>query len=53
VRADGSRRQTIGVILQAVMLNTFAATISGSTPGRDDDDAEELWQLLLEGMRAR
>lgn len=52
VRTDRSRRQTIGVILQAVMFNTFAATISGSALGPDDDDAEELWQLLLSGLRA-
>lgn len=53
VRADRSRRQTIGVILQAVMFNTFAATISGSVLRRDDDDAEELWQLLLGGLSPR
>jgi hypothetical protein len=41
-----------GVVLQAVMFNAFATTISG-TPVRADSGAdEELWQLVFRGLRA-
>jgi AcrR family transcriptional regulator len=41
-----------GVLLQAIMFNTFAMTISG-THGRTADDAEELWGLMLNGIAAQ
>lgn len=41
-----------GVLLQAIMFNAFAVTISGSH-GRTADDAEQLWDLMLHGITAR
>jgi AcrR family transcriptional regulator len=52
--ADGAlrpgldHRRIAGVLLQAIMFNTFASTISGS-PLRDDGDAV-LWDLALNGL---
>jgi AcrR family transcriptional regulator len=54
VRSDLSNSRLAGVVLQAIMFNAFAATIS-STPIRSEDaaaDAEELWTLLLHGIAA-
>jgi hypothetical protein len=41
-----------GVLLQAIMFNAFAATISGMR-GRAADDAEQLWDLVLHGISQR
>jgi len=41
-----------GVLLQAIMFNAFAATISG-TRRRTADDAEQLWDLVLHGISQR
>ena len=48
VRRD---RAVTALLLQAIMFNSFAKTISG-TGGRaaDDDLAEELWDLILNGI---
>jgi AcrR family transcriptional regulator len=40
-----------GVLLQAIMFNTFEMTISGSH-GRTADDAEEFWDLKFNGIAA-
>ncbi len=48
IRPDVHNRHMAGVILQAVMFNAFAATISG-TP-LSDDAADELWTLILHGI---
>jgi AcrR family transcriptional regulator len=46
---DGLDTQRIsGVILQAIMFNTFASTISG-TPLRNDGD-DVLWDLAINGL---
>jgi AcrR family transcriptional regulator len=46
---DGLDHQRVaGVILQAIMFNTFASTISGS-PVRDHGD-EVLWDLAINGL---
>lgn len=50
IRADMSSRRVAGVILQAIMFNIFAATISGTPVDPDDDAADELWQLVLHGI---
>ncbi|HEY8547345.1 MAG TPA: TetR/AcrR family transcriptional regulator [Acidimicrobiales bacterium] len=55
IRPDLTRGRLAGVVLQAIMFNAFATTIS-STLVRSDDaaaDAEELWDLLLNGMARR
>jgi AcrR family transcriptional regulator len=47
VREGFDHRRVAGVALQAIMFNTFAATVSGSSP-RQGDDA--LLDLLLHGI---
>ena len=53
IRSDVSHHRIAGVILQAVMFNAFATTISGA-PAKADagDPAEELWTLLIHGLGA-
>ncbi|HTR69713.1 MAG TPA: TetR/AcrR family transcriptional regulator [Mycobacteriales bacterium] len=55
--ADGAIRtgmdynRVAGVILQAIMFNVFAATISGpSVRASSGGHAEELWDLLVRGL---
>lgn len=55
--ADGSIREGLhhnriaGVILQAIMFNAYAATISAvPVHPNNDDPAEELWDLLIHGL---
>jgi AcrR family transcriptional regulator len=51
VRPGVSGDGIAGVVLQAVMFNAFARTISGSTARRSPEDvAEELWQFVLNGI---
>ncbi len=52
IRPGLSHGQISGVVLQAIMFNTFASTISGSPARRDEGAAELLWELLLDGIRA-
>jgi AcrR family transcriptional regulator len=48
-----SHSQIGGVVLQAIMFNAFASTISGSYTRSDENaSAEGLWDLLLHGIRA-
>ena len=43
--------QIAGIILQAVMFNAFASTISGPAPRQSRvDPGEELWELVLHGI---
>jgi AcrR family transcriptional regulator len=53
VRANLPQRRTAGIVLEVVMFNSFSSTISGAPGERDGDPAEELWDLLFEGMTAR
>ncbi len=50
----GLRRSTIaGMVLEAVMFNTFSATIAGTSIRPEGaDPAEELWDLILHGVGA-
>jgi AcrR family transcriptional regulator len=51
IRPGLSYSRIAGVVLQAIMFNAFAATISGATARSDADAAgEELWDLLLYGI---
>jgi AcrR family transcriptional regulator len=52
VRTDVPSARIAGVVLQAVMFNAFARTISGTAARREQDAAEELWQLVLFGIGA-
>jgi len=51
IRPALDHRRIAGVVLQATMFNSFAATISGSSPRLDGDtEPEMLWDLLLRGI---
>lgn len=50
IRPEVHNRRTAGVILQAVMFNSFAATISGTPLDTADAAADELWQIVLHGI---
>lgn len=49
IRPGLDHKRLAGVILEAVMFNAFAATISG-TKVREDGAGEELWGLILHGI---
>jgi AcrR family transcriptional regulator len=48
----GLRRSAIsGMVIEAIMFNMFSATISGTSVRTEDSDlAEELWDLILNGI---
>ncbi|MFZ0666074.1 MAG: TetR/AcrR family transcriptional regulator [Acidimicrobiales bacterium] len=51
IRTDLGRRRLAGAVLEAIMFNAFSMTIGGSLPASDDDDdAEDLWELILHGI---
>ncbi len=50
IREDVNNRRIAGVVLQAIMFNAFATTISGASVEPEDEAAEELWALLLRGI---
>ncbi|MER5756376.1 TetR/AcrR family transcriptional regulator [Streptomyces sp. NPDC002088] len=50
VRSGLDRRAGAGAMLQAIMFNSFALTISGSPVRSDGEDAEALWDLLAHGL---
>jgi len=40
-------------VLEAIMFNVFSRTIGGSSAEPEDGDpAEELWDLIFQGMRS-
>jgi AcrR family transcriptional regulator len=51
IRSGLDHPRLAGTILQAIMFNAFASTISGvSAHPADVDPGEELWDLLINGM---
>jgi hypothetical protein len=50
IRKDAASRRVAGVLLQSIMFNAFAATISGTHVEADDAAAEELWDLFFNGI---
>jgi AcrR family transcriptional regulator len=52
VRPELQSRRVAGVILEAIMFNTFSSVIGGSANGDREDPAEALWDLLFRGMQA-
>jgi AcrR family transcriptional regulator len=50
LRGNLKHRRLAGVLLNEIMFNAFASTISG-TSGKDG--AEDLWELVLHGIAAR
>jgi AcrR family transcriptional regulator len=54
IRSDLDHDRIVGVILQAIMFNAFAATISGQPVHAEDHDlAEEFWGLLAGGIESK
>jgi len=54
VRADLRRRRVAVVVLEAIMSNAFSTTIGGAAAEDEGrDPAEELWDLVLNGIGAR
>jgi AcrR family transcriptional regulator len=39
-----------GIVLEAIMFNAFSVTIAGTTAKAAADPAEELWDLILNGI---
>lgn len=52
IRDDVPRQRMAGVLLQSVMFNAFASTISGSPAPAGSEGAEEFWRLVLSGIGA-
>jgi AcrR family transcriptional regulator len=50
IRRGLDHRRITGVVLQAVMFNAFADTISASSVRTPDVSADGLWELLLDGL---
>jgi AcrR family transcriptional regulator len=50
VRPEVRRRSVAGVVLEAIMFNTFSRTISGPAEPDLMDPAEELWDVIFRGI---
>jgi AcrR family transcriptional regulator len=51
VRAGLSHGPIVGVVLEAIMFNTFSSTIGGvSVRPQGEGSAEDLWDLILHGI---
>jgi AcrR family transcriptional regulator len=51
IRPELRRGTIVGMVLEAIMFNTFSATIGGtSIRAETADPAEELWDLILRGV---
>lgn len=47
---DLDREQVAGLVLQAIMFNAFATTITGTSTDESPGRGNVLWQLLLRGL---
>jgi len=52
IRSNLNHGRIAGIVLQAIMFNAFAATISASSVRPESDTGEELWDLLVQGIGA-
>jgi hypothetical protein len=52
IRSDLDAEQVAGVILQAIMFNAFATTITGTRTDDFADRGDLLWALLFGGLAA-
>ncbi|MHB1777071.1 MAG: TetR/AcrR family transcriptional regulator [Acidimicrobiales bacterium] len=50
VRPELANVRVAGIVLQAIMFNAFATTISGAPPAPPAGAAAELWQLVVAGL---
>jgi hypothetical protein len=53
IRADLDNEQVAGVILQTIMFNSFATTITGSVTDEIAGRGDMLWTMLLDGLGPR
>jgi AcrR family transcriptional regulator len=53
ISPDLDREQVAGVVLQAIMFNTFATTLTGSTTDESPGRGDLLWRLLVGGLSGR
>jgi len=53
VRSGLRHGPIVGIVLEVVMFNTFSSTIGGQSLRADEDSAEDLWSLILNGIGAR
>jgi AcrR family transcriptional regulator len=54
IRSEPTRTAVAGIVLEAIMFNAFSATIVGaSVRTSGSDPAEELWDLILNGLGVR
>jgi len=51
LRNDINHRRIAGILLQEIMFNAFASTISGTSVR--EGNADDLWDLVLHGIAAR
>jgi AcrR family transcriptional regulator len=51
LRSDINHRRIAGILLQEIMFNAFASTISGTSVR--EGGADDLWDLVLHGIAAR
>jgi AcrR family transcriptional regulator len=51
VRPGQRESPVVGVVLEAIMFNTFSSTIGGLSVRRDEErSAEDLWELIFHGI---
>ena len=50
IPADRDNEQVAGIMLQAIMFNSFSTTITGSTTDDVPDRGDLFWGLLLHGL---
>ena len=50
INTELDREQVAGVVLQAIMFNAFATTITGSSTDESPGRGDLLWRLLLSGL---
>ncbi len=54
IRTGLPHAEIAGVVLQTIMFNIFATTITGASANANADlGAEHLWDLLLHGISAK
>ena len=53
IRSDLPNDQVAGVILQTIMFNSFATTITGSVTDEIAGRGDMLWTMLLDGLRPK
>ena len=50
IRSGGDHEQVAGIVLQSIMFNGFATTITGSTTDDYAGRGDLFWELLAHGL---